>query len=64
MNKTENLELMLTDRSEWPSKLMSQYLLDISGDNAGGSSNMQIIDKAFGDLYSQFSRISDYLANL
>ena len=62
MSTTLNLNLALTDRSEWPSKKFSQFLIEMAG--VSETSNMQIIDKAIGDLQTSLRNIDDYLSTI
>ena len=62
MNKTKNLELILTDRSEWSSKTFSQYILEISG--VEGDSNMKLIDAAIGSINQTLTTINTDLESV
>ena len=61
MGNTDKLNLSLFPASEWSITLFSNYINKMSGDD--GSSNMQIIDKEFGDIIDEFYSLADFLSS-
>lgn len=57
-NKTKNLGLILT-RADESEKTFQQFRLELSGNT--GNSNMEIIDKAFGELVTLIGNKKVYI---
>lgn len=62
MGKTTNLQLNTFPSSEWGTKKYGEFIKELAGSEA--SSNMQILDKAVGDLQADMSSKADLVDGL
>lgn len=62
MSKTNYLNLAVTTPEEWSTKKYRDFILELAG--VDETSNMQVVDKAIGNLRDTLNSIESQLSSL